>query len=708
MKRQNNTWKVIFAIFLLNLVLFMLYSNITLTDSKNDCINNVNVNDKLKISATEDWCKTWGENDDDDVAARVDVYNKTRDVYITGYIEDGVTGYFDAVLLKYNSSGDLQWDEIYDTSIGDMASGIAVNQSSGDIFIVGQTFIGSNFDILLLKYNSSGDLKWSKTWTNGTKHDLGFGIALSSSGYIYIAGTTDFYGKDDIVLIKFDSKGTVMWTRSWTGVSDDMGVNVAVDSMENIYICGISESAAYDYDVVILKYNSTGDLKWCETWGGENDDTTNSIKVDSLGNVYVTGNTESYGEQNDLYLLKYNSDGTELWYKTWKGFCYEGYCGACGNDMCINSSNIIYIASDVLYPPDCLSFIKYDTSGNRLKEGVWDGSDSYMSSICINIDLSGNVYLGGVIDTGPNGESDFILVKNPGLTIPSGAKEEEDDDDDDEKDKSKAPFNLLTFLISVPGLIIIGIVVATVVTVSVIVVKKRKMLERKGDLAYVDTFIKEHEKAKEKEKAKKSEDLEKRKKVKKEKIPKKVVVKEAVYSATIQCPRCGEILSSTTAKCPSCKWTPPPSAAPIAKAETTLIQPETLPITKTDTITTLEAESLNKCPSCGWILSKAATKCPKCKWTKESATEEIKPPAQQTEKSIAQPEVVPKAPIVLDKNQQIQLVNQEISKLYDEIEEINKKMSANLITIEESTEIKNKLYEKLGELEGKLTILQEK
>ncbi len=158
-------------------------------------------------------------------------------------------------------------------------------------------------------------------------------------------------------------------------------------------------------------------------------------------------------------------------------------------------------------------------------------------------------------------------------------------------------------------------------------------------------------------------------------------------SGVIKCPRCGEILISATSKCPTCKWTPLPVE--------TQIKPET-----SETPKAPEGEKLNKCPNCGWVLSAKAVKCPKCKWTKEESIPKIEPAK----------EISPKKSFFLEKdqkNKEIQLINQEMAKLNTELEEINKKALDNLITQEESMELKNKLFEKLGELQGKLSILQE-
>jgi len=105
--------------------------------------------------------------------------------------------------------------------------------------------------------------------------------------------------------------------------------------------------------------------------------------------------------------------------------------------------------------------------------------------------------------------------------------------------------------------------------------------------------------------------------------------------------------------------------------------------------------SLNKCPKCGWILSTHATKCVKCGWSEAEAEDAIKEPVQ--------PKEAP--PQKLTPLEQKDLINKEIAKIHQEIDEANEKFTKQEISQEEYLRLKNELYETMGELQGKLSLL---
>ncbi|GAI21421.1 unnamed protein product, partial [marine sediment metagenome] len=111
--------------------------------------------------------------------------------------------------------------------------------------------------------------------------------------------------------------------KTWGGSDYDNGHKIALDSSGNIYITGATASyGAGSFDVVLLKYNSSGNLQWSKIWGGPNNDTGDGIALDNLGNIYITGATSYETNLDDVFLLKYDSSGNLLWNKTWGGYNY--------------------------------------------------------------------------------------------------------------------------------------------------------------------------------------------------------------------------------------------------------------------------------------------------------------------------------------------------------------------------------------------------
>ncbi|MFX1366712.1 MAG: SBBP repeat-containing protein, partial [Promethearchaeota archaeon] len=193
---------------------------------------------------------------------------------------------------------------------------------------------------LLLKYNSSGDLEWYTTW-GGIWEGKGSGIAIDTLGNVFITGYTDSYGAgDDVLVLKYDSDGNLLWYKTWGGSEDDTGEGIVVDSSGSVFIIGTTYSYGVgSHDVFLLKYDSSGNLLWDKTWGGSDSDFGNGIAVDNSGNAFITGHTYSYGTgRGDIFLSKYDSDGNLLWYKTWEGFFYNN-----GQGIAVDSIGNAYI-----------------------------------------------------------------------------------------------------------------------------------------------------------------------------------------------------------------------------------------------------------------------------------------------------------------------------------------------------------------------------
>jgi len=151
-----------------------------------------------------------------------------------------------------------------------------------------------------------------------------------SSGNVYVTGYTGgrldgntgsgFY---DVFVVKYNSSGTKQWTKQLGTSSWDIAHGVATDSSGNIYVTGYTKggldgnTSAGDYDLFVVKYNSSGTKQWTKQLGTSSDDRAYGVATDSSGNVYVTGYTSGSLDGNtsagveDLFVVKYNSDGVK-------------------------------------------------------------------------------------------------------------------------------------------------------------------------------------------------------------------------------------------------------------------------------------------------------------------------------------------------------------------------------------------------------------
>jgi hypothetical protein len=184
----------------------------------------------------------------------------------------------------------------------------------------------SFFLVLFVSTNAQAPvLKWEKLFTgNGNSSDSASLIKLYTlDNSIYIAGTSDAYGNgNDIVLIKRDYiTGDTIWTRHYNGPanSDDQAVDMEINQTTgDVYITGKSLGLGTAYDIVTIKYSSSGVLGWANRWNNvsrNGDDIPVDIGIDSSGKIYVTGytfngNTAFLDTKEDLLVMVYNSTGS--------------------------------------------------------------------------------------------------------------------------------------------------------------------------------------------------------------------------------------------------------------------------------------------------------------------------------------------------------------------------------------------------------------
>jgi len=285
----------------------------------------------LKTDSSGDalWTRTYGGRSDD----RGHSVQQTSDA---GYIIAGFTGsfgagYFDVYLVKTDSSGDTLWTRTYGGSEWD--HGYCVQQTSDAGYIIAGftgSFGAGGFDVYLLKTDSSGDTLWTRTY-GGSDFDAGYSVQQTSDGGYIIAGYTESFGAGgyDVYLLKTDSSGDTLWTRTYGGSASDWGNSVQQTSDGGYIIAGYTDSfGAGGYDVYLLKTDSSGDTLWTRIYGGIDDDHGRSVQQTSDGGYIIAGYTWSFGAGGyDVYLLKTDSSGDTLWTRTYGGSDQDvGYC----------------------------------------------------------------------------------------------------------------------------------------------------------------------------------------------------------------------------------------------------------------------------------------------------------------------------------------------------------------------------------------------
>jgi len=273
----------------------------------------------VKTNASGDtlWTRNYGGTNDDYGYS----VQQTTD---GGYVVAGMTTSFgngiQAYLIKTNASGDTLWTRTYG---GD---GRSVQQTTdGGYVVAGVTAsFGNGTQVYLIKTNASGDTLWTRNY-GGANTDWGLSVQQTTDGGYVVAGWTPSFGNSDqVYLIKTNASGDTLWTKTYGGASADYGRSVRQTMDGGYVVAGYTNSFGNGYQVYLVKTNSSGDTLWTKTYGGANTDWGLSVQQTTEGGYVVAGWTNSFGNGYQVYLVKTNSSGDTLWTRTYGGTGDDG------------------------------------------------------------------------------------------------------------------------------------------------------------------------------------------------------------------------------------------------------------------------------------------------------------------------------------------------------------------------------------------------
>jgi hypothetical protein len=366
-------------------------------------------------------------------------------------------------------SAELSYSTYLGGGSNEYGAGIAVD-GSGNAYITGgtnssdfptlnpyQMYVGGGYygyDVFVTKLSSSGAGLIYSTYLGGGKDDQGLGIAVDDSGNAYVTGFTwssNFptlnpyqatiqggFDSLDAFVTRLSSSGNVLIYSTYLGgTSLEAVCGIAVDGSDCAYVTGSTLSSdfpilnpfqtkQYNNDVFVTKLSNTGNSLIYSTYlGGVEDEIGYGIVVDTNGNAYVTGWTNSYDfptlnpyqiplqGYRDAFVTKLSSSGSSLVYSTYLGGGSEDYA----NGIAVDGNGCAYVtgwtySSDfpTLNPYQGTlqggyvdAFVtKLSSSGNGLFYSTYLGGGDYDFGSGIAIDGGGNAYV-----TGSTGSSNF-------------------------------------------------------------------------------------------------------------------------------------------------------------------------------------------------------------------------------------------------------------------------------------------------------------
>lgn len=270
-----------------------------------------------------EWARTFGGSEDDRALCLLE--SSDGGFLVAGY-SHSYSSSRDMFVVKTDNDGNLIWQETYGGSDYERVNSITETPDGGFLLAgATQSFGAGGNDVYLVKISSSGSVVWSKTY-GGSEADAAYDLMLMPDDGFMIAGETASFGAGnfDVYILRTNSSGDTLWTRTHGTSISERARAIENSDDDNFVIAGYNEDGE-EYDAFLMKVDALGDLDWNRTYGGDDDDRIRAVFHTPDGGYALAGLTKSFGAGNeDFYLIKTDSYGHTEWTRTYGGQGVDG------------------------------------------------------------------------------------------------------------------------------------------------------------------------------------------------------------------------------------------------------------------------------------------------------------------------------------------------------------------------------------------------
>ncbi len=359
----------------------------------------------------------------------------------------------------------LSYSTFFGGSSRDDGRGIGAD-NAGNIYIMGVTYSldlplvnpiqntkNGTSDLFVTKLDPSGSTILYSTYFGSNESDAANDFEVDVNGNAYLTGFTmnnDFPIYNAFIgsmrsnlmafVTKFNSSGSLVYSTFLGGSDGEYGFGITADAAGNAYTTGVTASLDFPIvnayqsvidttksraDLYVTKFSPTGSIVYSTFLGGNRKEWESAIAVDDSGNAFVVGRTWSedfpvvnafqatYAGESDLFVTKFNADGSGLVYSTYIGGSDQefGYLSETFSnfDIAVDSEGNAYVtggSSSVDFPlvnafqEEKVNFgepfvLKLSADGSKLIYSTRLGGSLGELSLGIAVDSEGSAYVVG-------------------------------------------------------------------------------------------------------------------------------------------------------------------------------------------------------------------------------------------------------------------------------------------------------------------------
>jgi uncharacterized delta-60 repeat protein len=373
---------------------------------------------------TEAWIAQYNGPANGKDNAQALVRDTAGNAYVTGFSDSG-EGNYDFATIKYDSNGKQLWAVRYDgeSKGADWPQALALDPG-GHVLVTGSSMgEGAAYDITTVKYAADGKQLWVRRYDGPAQgNDRVKALTADGAGNVYVVGdSAGSEGRGEAVILKYSADGDLLWAkRSGALGGDDYAYSaIAVDADGNVYVAGSQTPTGGKSDYLTVKYDPSGEVLWSARRDWSASDDARFVALDVAGNAYVAGASIRYTQgpekiaHEDVAIVKYAADGSELWTRSINGGAGTNEVAAA---MRVDPGGHVYVAATRYGEmPDGSNAdfitLKFDADGTELWSAPYQGAGTMDIAHDATLDSVGAVYILGAERGTSDRKSSLVTVK---------------------------------------------------------------------------------------------------------------------------------------------------------------------------------------------------------------------------------------------------------------------------------------------------------